>query len=86
MGYLPTDEIMAEVPFHTIEGEKSNALKSESIGEVTLKEIEKETIKRTLQKFKNNRRKAAKALNMSERTLYRKINEYDLGKKNQTKK
>ena len=35
-------------------------------------------IERYLKKFKNNRRKTAKALDISERTLYRKIKQYDL--------
>ena len=38
-------------------------------------------VEKTLEKFKGNRRKTAKALNISERTLYRKINEYCLQKK-----
>lgn len=42
-------------------------------------ELEREMIEKALQKFHGNRRRAAKALNMSERTLYRKIKEYDLG-------
>ena len=40
--------------------------------------IEHEMIKRCLEKFKGNRRKTAQALNISERTLYRKIKEYDI--------
>lgn len=42
-------------------------------------EMEKEMIEKALLKFRGNRRKASRALNMSERTLYRKIKEYDLG-------
>lgn len=41
-------------------------------------ELEREMIEKALHKFHGNRRRAAKALNMSERTLYRKIKEYDL--------
>jgi DNA-binding NtrC family response regulator len=41
-------------------------------------EIEREMIEKALLKFHGNRRKASRALNMSERTLYRKIKEYDL--------
>ena len=43
--------------------------------------LEKEIIQRTLKKMNSNRRKTAKALDISERTLYRKINEYGLDKK-----
>jgi len=41
-------------------------------------EIEKRTIIGALRKFKGNRRLASRALNISERTLYRKIKEYRL--------
>lgn len=40
--------------------------------------IEKETIKAALDKTRGNKRKASKLLNISERTLYRKIKQYDL--------
>lgn len=43
-----------------------------------LDEIERETIARALDKFRGNRRKVARVLNISERTLYRKIKEYGL--------
>eukprot|EP01132_Coremiostelium_polycephalum_P003010 gene3010-3759_t len=39
---------------------------------------EKELIVKVLEKFKNKRKKAAEALGISERTLYRKINDYNL--------
>ena len=60
----------------SIKGVKDNA-----VGELTLEEIEREIIQKTLKKLNSNRRKTAKALNISERTLYRKINEYGLDKK-----
>ena len=40
--------------------------------------IEQDTIRAALDKTRWNKRKAAKLLNISERTLYRKINQYDL--------
>ena len=40
--------------------------------------IERDTIKEALDKTRGNKRKAAKLLNISERTLYRKIKQYDL--------
>jgi transcriptional regulator with GAF, ATPase, and Fis domain len=43
-----------------------------------LDEIEKETIKNALNKARGNKRNAARLLNISERTLYRKIKQYDL--------
>ncbi len=44
----------------------------------SLDEIEKDTIKAALDKTRGNKRKASKLLNISERTLYRKIKQYDL--------
>ncbi len=45
---------------------------------VSLEEAEREQIQRVLKEFDGNRRKAAKALGIGERTLYRKIKQYDL--------
>ncbi len=56
-------------------------INGEAIGDMTLEELEKEAIERTLQHFRNNRRAAAKSLGMSERTLYRKIDQYGLERK-----
>ena len=53
-------------------------INNQSIGEISIKELEKEAIVRTLKFFNNNRRKTAKSLGVSERTLYRKIDEYSL--------
>tara|TARA_S200000501_G_scaffold73975_1_gene65866 strand:+ start:993 stop:2177 length:1185 start_codon:yes stop_codon:yes gene_type:complete len=50
------------------------------IGELGIVDIEKELIIKTLEKFNNNRRKTAKVLGLSERTLYRKINQYNIEK------
>ena len=44
----------------------------------TLQEVEKEMIRRTLIENKGKRNATAAALNISERTLYRKLKEYDL--------
>jgi len=43
-----------------------------------IEEMEKQLIKRAMIKFKGNKRKAASALKISERTLYRKLKEYEL--------
>jgi transcriptional regulator with PAS, ATPase and Fis domain len=40
--------------------------------------MEKEVIRKTLNKYNGNRKKTAQALNISERTLYRKIKDYGL--------
>jgi len=44
----------------------------------TLASMEREMIKQTLKRFGGSRRKTARALQISERTLYRKIKEYGL--------
>ena len=43
-----------------------------------LEDMERDMIVKALDKFRGNRRKVARALNISERTLYRKIKEYDI--------
>jgi len=48
------------------------------MGDVSLNELEKQAIEETLSKTKGNREKAAKILGIGERTLYRKIKEYNL--------
>jgi transcriptional regulator with PAS, ATPase and Fis domain len=45
---------------------------------LSLNNMEHRLIAEALQRFKGNRRVAARALNISERTLYRKIKEYGL--------
>lgn len=45
---------------------------------LSLNEVEKEVIKKALEKHHGKRKSAAKDLNISERTLYRKIKEYGL--------
>ncbi len=44
----------------------------------SVEEVEKFLIRRALDKYKGNRRKAARILGMSERTLYRKIDQYEI--------
>jgi len=46
---------------------------------LSLQEMEHKLIAEALERYKGNRRVAARALNISERTLYRKIKEYGLG-------
>ena len=53
-------------------------IRDDAIGEILMKDLEKEAIIRTLRFYNNNRRKTAKSLGVSERTLYRKIEDYKL--------
>jgi len=48
------------------------------LGTVSLNDLEKKAIEETLAKTQGNREKAAKILGIGERTLYRKIKEYNL--------
>ncbi|WP_368109492.1 helix-turn-helix domain-containing protein, partial [Bacteroides salyersiae] len=45
---------------------------------LSLDEVKKEMIRKALEKHHGNRKSAAQDLNISERTLYRKIKEYGL--------
>jgi two-component system response regulator HydG len=56
----------------------SGSRQAQDLGSVPLNELEKQAIIETLAKTGNNREKAAKILGIGERTLYRKIKEYNL--------
>ena len=45
---------------------------------LSMSDVERETIRKALERNRNVRRDAARELGISERTLYRKIKEYDL--------
>ncbi len=52
-----------------------------NLDSLNLEDIEKQLIEIALEKYNGNRRNAANALGISERSLYRKINKYDLEKR-----
>ena len=68
-------------PSLNIDEEAALFIKNSSIGELNMDDLEREAIERTLKLFNNNRRATAKSLGMSERTLYRKIDQYGLERK-----
>lgn len=70
----PDEEIIRN-RFKTQEG---SSTRNGSSRHLSLDEIEREQISQTLVEFNGNRRLAAKALGIGERTLYRKIKQYDL--------
>ncbi len=72
------EEIPAIENVETAEETTDEIIYDEFVGSVTIKDVEKELIRKTLEKNDNNRRQTAKDLDLSERTLYRKIKEYDL--------
>ncbi len=55
-----------------------NILNQNRLGQVSLEEVERELIEKTLRKFNYKKRQTANSLQISERTLYRKIKEYGL--------
>jgi len=58
--------------------EPTNSEPTNGNGSITLDEMERKMIMGALERHKNNRRLAARELNISERTLYRKIKEFGL--------
>ena len=76
--FLPSENAKDNNFLDNIDDAKIKGIKEDAIGEMTMMELEREVIEKYLKKFKNNRRKTAQALDISERTLYRKIKEYGL--------
>src|SRR5690606_18637735 len=68
------DSIIQNYDFYDHDYEEVN----ETDEPLSLQEKEKEMIKKALDKYKGKRRSAADELGISERTLYRKIKQYDL--------
>ena len=81
--YLPPAPSTSNAPdtLAHVEDGALHAIQDDVIGEITMSELEQEMIERALEKFRGNRRKTARALDISERTLYRKINDYGIQKK-----
>lgn len=83
----PVSNVPAVIPAQPVREESSYVINSpgydshETIEEsLSLADKEKELITKALKKHRNRRRDAAADLGISERTLYRKIKEYDLEK------
>ena len=86
VSFFPPEENTRLRDHMHIDEEGQKLVRDDAIGDMHLEDLEREAIVRTLQYYNNNRRKAAKSLGMSERTLYRKINDYELGRKNKLPK
>ena len=69
-------EIQKENEFYDHEDE--SLINTSKIGEISMADMERTLIEETLKKFGFKKRKTAQALEISERTLYRKIKEYGL--------
>ncbi len=78
-GYYPMEDNSRVTPI-IIDSSKNAAFDKSEVEETPLAmdEIEKEAIKRSLKKYNGRRKEAAEELKISERTLYRKIKQYDL--------
>jgi transcriptional regulator with PAS, ATPase and Fis domain len=71
-------DLQQRPPLSLPPGDGPMAASSMDMDDVTLRGMEEELIAYTLRRFRGNRRLAAEALNISERTLYRKIKDYGL--------
>ncbi len=69
---------VVQIPQNSVQNNYEFAETIEEDENLSLQEIEIEMIKKSLEKNKNKRKLAAKELGISERTLYRKIKQYDL--------
>ena len=78
MSFFPNDDHSKLSGNIEVDADGYKLVRDDAIGEMSLDDLEREAIIRTLNYFNNNRRKAAKSLGMSERTLYRKIDDYGL--------
>ena len=77
----PQSEFLGQAPQKTISVEKNNHIEdTEAVVEesLSLEEKEKEMIVKALEKNHGKRKLAAQDLGISERTLYRKLKEYDI--------
>lgn len=70
----PVSDTPAPIEINPIEVEDVNSEEEP----LSLQDMEIKMIKRALEKYKGKRKEAAKELDISERTLYRKIKQYDL--------
>ncbi len=67
-----------EMPFSRPMEEATIVSDPKEVGNISIQEMENELIRSTLEKFYGNRRKTAEALGISERTLYRKLKDYEI--------
>ena len=81
--YQPALEVLHDEHSQEIgNSENQLILNPQMLGNLTAAQVEKELILKSLQRFNFNKRKTAQALEIAERTLYRKIKEYGIAKEN----
>jgi DNA-binding NtrC family response regulator len=79
--YQPALEVLPPAQEGEIAHDEAQAIINPGLlGSLTAAQVEKELIEKSLQRFNFNKRKTARALQMAERTLYRKIKEYGIAK------
>ncbi len=78
-GRLDVDDLTEDLQAITISGRGDGPVGVDALVGKSLEEIEKHYIVETLKRTSGNREEAAKLLGIGERTLYRKIKEYQLG-------
>jgi len=76
----PLEVLPADHSQEIVNDENPTILNPQMLGSLTAAQVEKELITRSLERFNFNKRKTAQALEMAERTLYRKIKEYEIVK------
>ena len=80
MAVVTTDAVLGvdDLPDHIVPGEAPPAPEAPQLVGISLEQAERELIRNTLASVAGNRVEAARILGIGERTLYRKIKEYDL--------
>ena len=77
--YEPVEEVEDAIAHAPIRAEVvEDAVLADELALTTMEEIERESIRRALERNNGSRKMAANELHISERTLYRKIKEYHL--------
>ena len=77
--YEPVEEVEDAIAHAPIRAEVvEDAVLADELALTTMEEIERESIRRALERNNGSRKMAANELHISERTLYRKIKEYNL--------
>ncbi|MFP4548209.1 MAG: sigma-54 interaction domain-containing protein [Fidelibacterota bacterium] len=72
------DDLPDEEDYQDHDQDDENLINPSKVGDISMADMERNLIEETLKKFGFKKRKTAQALEISERTLYRKIKEYGL--------
>ena len=78
-GRLDLDDLTEDLQAVTASGKSDGPAGADALVGKSLEEVEKHYIIATLKRTGGNREEAAKTLGIGERTLYRKLKEYELG-------